>query len=180
MKVEELRKELEQIEKDLQRYIKAREKLQERIIPLEARKKSIMEELGLAQGQGGQEAAGLKNPPDIVTTLPVPQSDTDSSNRILKVSVARPVNILAALQNTKGMLEKVEQNLDKTFRTMDEIMSLLATIHSYRGHIGRMAKNFSSFKRQGNSSGASGLAELAQHPVVRNLAKELLTSLTKA
>ncbi len=184
MNVEELRKELEQTEKDLQRYIRAREKLQERIISLEARKKRILEELGSEQGGGPGVEKTAEVRSETVTTLPVAKSGTNTGSHFSRVRVARPVNILAAMEHTKGILEGLEQNIGKTFQTMDEIMSLLATINDYSGQFRSMVRNLSSMGKKAKdskeSSSASGLAELAKLPIVRNLAKELLTSVVKA
>jgi hypothetical protein len=93
-------------------------------------------------------------------------------------------NLLTVLQHTKGILEKLEYNLDNTFRTVNEITSLVTTIKGHSSQISRLAKSFSALglnkKALGGGSSISELAELAQHPVVRKLAKELLTSLNKA
>lgn len=184
MKEEELKKEMEQIEKSLERYIRAKEKLQERIFPLESRKERIMEELNLAQNPEKYLNDENKNQPVKTNRLPLFQPAARSSKRRPGIRAVRPANILTALQHTKGILEILEQNIDKTFRTVDEITGLINTIKGHSGQISRLAKGLSTLGKKSNAAetlgSASELAKLVQNPLVRNLAKELLASLNKA
>ncbi|MFZ3171377.1 MAG: hypothetical protein WA118_05300 [Carboxydocellales bacterium] len=184
MKVEELQKEMEQIEKTLQKYIQAREKLQEKIIPLESRREKILAELNSDQSLE-QHVNGLRNHSVIAVKSPSLQQVVDKlSSPFNSKGAGHNSNLLTALQHTKGILEKFEHNLDNTFRTVNEITSLITTIKGHSSQISRLAKKFSALglnkKVLGGGSSATELAELTQHPVVRNLAKELLTSLNKA
>lgn len=184
MKVEELQKDMEQIEKNLQKYIQAREKLQKKIFPLESRKEKILAELNSDQ-RPEQNVNGLKNHSVIAVKSPLLQPVVDRlSSPLNRKGAGHNSNLLTALQHTKGILEKLEHNLDNTFRTVNEITSLITTIKGHSSQISHLVKKFSALglnkKALGGGRSATELAELVQHPVVRNLAKELLTSLNKA
>ena len=184
MKVEELQKEMEQIEKNLQKYIQAREKLQKKIIPLESRKEKILAELNSDQSLE-QNVNGLRNHSEIAVQSPALQPVVDNlSSPFNRKGAGHTSNLLTALQHTKGILEKLEHNLDNTFRTVDEITSLITTIKGHGSQINRLVNKLSALglnkKALGRGSSATEIAELVQHPVVSNLAKELLTSFNKA
>ncbi len=160
MEHEILQEKLAKLEREINRYISEREKVEAKMSNLEVKKNEIL---------GGFEAKSAE-------TLALSSKQSQKQ----RYQSFDPKTILNTLETAKVKLENLDQNLNKTFQTIDDVICLCSTIYNYRGMIGKILSSVNSIT-DSNASGSSKpnnslgtLGELTKLPIVRNLAKELL------
>lgn len=135
MRLEDLQKELARIDSEIQKFTRARDRLQAKLDPLEADRARLIK--------------NVPNPePQPAVVRPLPSAPVISAEKAAQTVRSAPV--VTALVQAKSVLENIDRNLGQTVQTADEVLRLIDGIVGYGSQFRRIAESVSTLSKSGD------------------------------